>query len=222
MNIRFSEEIRKAAPGLKALVITADIKNSPTPDTLWGEITTVAERVRTSYEMPMVNKHPAIAATRTAYKACGKEPNRYRPSQESLMRRMVKGMELYRSLSVIDLGNLLSVASGHSVGAFDADKLAGDTATLGVGREGEEYEGIGRGVLNIAGMPVWRDSEGGFGTPTSDHERTKIDENTSRLFMIVNMYDPYNVDEVEALAHRLLTTYADARNIQMTIHPCNC
>ena len=36
--------------------------------------------------------------------------------------------------------------------------------TLGVGREGEPFEGIGRGELNIAHMPVYRDAVGGVGT----------------------------------------------------------
>ena len=37
---------------------------------------------------------------------------------------------------------------------------------------------IGRGLLNIEGLPVFRDSVGGIGTPTSDNERTKLSEDT--------------------------------------------
>ena len=40
---------------------------------------------------------------------------------------------------------------------------------LGIGKSGEPYEGIGRGELNIEGMPVYRDAMGGIGTPTSDN-----------------------------------------------------
>ncbi|MDD6722408.1 MAG: hypothetical protein PUE10_00710, partial [Bacteroidales bacterium] len=74
---------------------------------------------------------------------------------------------------------------------------------------------IGRGPLNIAGMPVWRDNTGGIGTPTSDNERTKLSPSTRRLLMIVNMYgDEMPVADIEALARRLLVTYASAKNIQ--------
>ena len=59
---------------------------------------------------------------------------------------------------------------------------------LGIGKAGEPYEGIGRGELNIEGMPVYRDSVGGIGTPTSDNERTKITENTEHLLAIMNGY----------------------------------
>lgn len=210
-----SDEIRAKAPALRVLQIEAEIENPDTPEALWAELEALAADVHGRYAMEMVNKRPAIAATRTAYKACGKEPNRYRPSSEALMRRMVKGLELYRTAAVIDLINLLSVACGHSIGGFDADRIDGDTVTLGIGREGEPYEAIGRGPLNIAGMPVWRDNTGGIGTPTSDNERTKLSPSTRRLLMIVNMYgDEMPVADIEALARRLLITYASAKNIQ--------
>ena len=210
-----SDEIRAKAPALRVLQIEAEVENPDTPEALWAELEALAADVHGRYAMEMVNKRPAIAATRTAYKACGKEPNRYRPSSEALMRRMVKGLELYRTAAVIDLINLLSVACGHSIGGFDADRIDGDTVTLGIGREGEPYEAIGRGPLNIAGMPVWRDNTGGIGTPTSDNERTKLSPSTRRLLMIVNMYgDEMPVADIEALARRLLVTYASAKNIQ--------
>ena len=39
-----------------------------------------------------------------------------------------------------------------------SDKIQGDTLVLGIGKSGEPYEGIGRGELNIEGMPVYRDA----------------------------------------------------------------
>lgn len=221
MQLILSEEIRKAAPGLTVLLVEANIENAPTSDELWQELTTVSERMRGSYEMDMINKRPAIAATRKAYKACGKEPNRYRPSSEALCRRMVKGLELYRSLTVIDLINLLSVATGHSIGGFDADKIVGDKLTIGIGREEEPYEAIGRGPLNVAGLPILRDEQGGIGTPTSDHERTKLSEETKHLVMVFNMYgEEMPLEDIKILTCRLLELYAHATDIKMEL--CNC
>ena len=218
MEFVISDRIRAAAPAYRAIVVTADVVNRPTDDALWAHLHRVADDVRANYAMEQVNKREAIAATRRAYKACGKEPNRYRPSSEALMRRMVKGLELYRTLSVIDLINVLSVETGHSIGGFDADKIVGTTLTLGVGDEGEPYEAIGRGQLNIAGMPVWRDSLGGIGTPTSDNDRTKLSEDSVHLLMIINMYGMENAaDVVVARAEKLLRTYADAENIVTTL-----
>ena len=95
-------------------------------------------------------------------------------------------------------------------------RIVGDTITLGVGREGEPYEGIGRGVLNIAGMPVVRDAIGGIGTPTSDNERTKMSLQTTRLLALVNGYDG-NAEQVRQCCQficDLLQRYADGKEFQ--------
>lgn len=216
MFLEIEPQVKVAAPALKVVVLEADIDNRPTPDGLWAEIGAAAAEVA-RLPMEAVNKRPAIAATRAAYKALGKEPNRYRPSAEALCRRCVKGMELYRSLAVIDLINLLSIQSGHSIGGFDADRLEGDVLRLGVGREGEPYEAIHRGQLNIAHMPVIRDAVGGIGTPTSDNERTKLSAESRRLLMTINMYDGGGGAEAEARliadAERLLREYAGSTDI---------
>ena len=91
--------------------------------------------------------------------------------------------------TLVDLINLASIKYGYSIGGFDADKFVGDTLTLGIGKAGEPYEGIGRGMINIEGLPVYRDALGGVGTPTSDHERTKITINTRHLLVLINGYD---------------------------------
>jgi len=44
-------------------------------------------------------------------------------------------------------------------------------------------------VLNVEGLPLFRDNAGGIGTPTSDNERTKISMSTTRLLMIINGYN---------------------------------
>lgn len=217
MEIIFDEEIRRAAPGLKVYTVEADVTNPPTPDGLWNEILAACREINTKYELADIRHRPSIDAIRNAYKALGKEPNRYRPSSEALMRRAVKGLDLYRSLTCIDLINLVSLVSGHSIGGFDADKIEGSTLTLGAGREGEPYEGIGRGELNIAGMPVFRDTIGGIGTPTSDNERTKLSPDTRRIFMTVNIYGESEVPSVEVIAmmERLLRTYAGSTEVRV-------
>ncbi len=218
MEISFEPAIKDAAPSLTVLCIEADIENGPTSDTLWNEICRCVSDIAASTPMEAVRHRPAIDATRAVYKALGKDPNRYRPSAEALCRRAVKGLELYRTLTVIDLINLLSMASGHSIGGFDADKIEGGRLTLGVGRAEEPYEAIGRGMLNIEGLPVYRDTIGGVGTPTSDNDRTKLSADSRRLLMTVNMYgsSEMTVEEVEAMLCRLLEDYAGSKNIKVT------
>ena len=218
MKIILENDILSVAPTLKVIKVEASVINPPTSDFLWQELLAEGKRVRNTYEMAMINKRPGIAATRQAYKALGKEPNRYRPSSEALCRRLVKGMELYRTLTLIDLINLLSVRSGYSIGGFDLDKIQGDTLRLGSGREGEKFEAIGRGLLNIESLPIYRDEIGGIGTPTSDEERTKLSENTSRLLMCINIYgEELSIEDTINLTTDLLTRHASATDINIEI-----
>lgn len=214
MEIVISDKIKSAAPDYFMVLVEADVTNSVTSDSLWQEIEDYSAYLRENVELSQVNKRSGIVATRNAYKACGKDPNRYRPSSEALCRRIVRGMELYKIDTLVDLVNLLSMKSGYSVSGFDRDKIAGDTLTISVGEEGEPFEGIGRGPLNIAGMPVYRDAIGGIGTPTSDNERTKIDLNTTHAVICIHIYGlDMPIEEAISLTERLLTQYAAARNI---------
>ena len=58
--------------------------------------------------MADIKLQPVIAATREAYKRCGKDPGRYRPSAEALRRRLMRGIPLYQIDTLLDLINLVS------------------------------------------------------------------------------------------------------------------
>ena len=189
MKVIVSNEIFAVCPGFVGACVEAEVENSSYSADLWAEMDAVSEQVREGLTTESLKELPSIAATRRVYRACGKDPSRYRPASEALMRRLLQGKPLYQIDTLVDLVNLASIRFGYSIGGFDADKFVGDCLTLGVGRAGEPYEGIGRGVLNIEGLPVYRDAVGGVGTPTSDHERTKITLDTRRLLVLVNGYD---------------------------------
>jgi DNA/RNA-binding domain of Phe-tRNA-synthetase-like protein len=188
-KITLSDEFRTACPVFKGCALYAKVEDTPHNDALWEEIAVATDWLRREFTPDSVKLRSGIHSTREAYKACGKDPSRYRPSNEQLCRRLLQGKELYEVSTVVDLLNLASIRFGYSIGGFDMDKVSGDDIVLGIGREGEDYEGIGRGRLNIAGMPVYRDSIGGIGTPTSDHERTKMSAETKNLMCFINGYD---------------------------------
>ncbi len=212
MNIVVTDEIEHVCPDFVGAAVEASVSNTEYNEPLWQEINALGEEYRRTLSTETLKLMSGIAATRTVYKRCGKDPSRYRPSAEALIRRMLQGKELYRIDTLVDLINLASIKFGYSIGGFDADKFVGNTISLGVGKEGEPYEGIGRGMINIAGLPVYRDSQGGVGTPTSDNERTKIGLGTTRTLILVNGYDG-NRDNVMACAvfiQELLRRYADS------------
>lgn len=195
MEVIVSKEIEQVCPEFVGACVEAGVVNTPYSEALWKEIEALGQRYRQELTTETLKEMTSIAATRRVYKACGKDPSRYRPASEALIRRVLQGKNLYQRDTLVDLINLASIAYGYSIGGFDADKFVGETLTLGIGREGEPYEGIGRGMINIHGLPVYRDAEGGVGTPTSDNERTKMTLDTRHLLVLINGYDG-NVERV--------------------------
>ena len=187
MQVTISPEIKTTCPELTLALISCEVQNGPTTEAFWAEMEEEVARIKSTFQLDEINKRTAIAATRRVYKALGKDPNRYRPSAEALCRRIVRDIPVYRVSLLVDIINLVSIRSGFSIGGFDLTKIQGDLR-LGVGTAEDEFEAIGRGRLNIEGLPVYRDTVGGIGTPTSDNERTKISDNTSQLMMIINGY----------------------------------
>lgn len=217
MQITISNQIKEICPDLKVAVVVCKVRNTPTTEALWSEITAEGERIVSVYKLEDINKRPEILATRAAYKSLGKDPNRYRPSAEALCRRIVRGLPLYQVSTLVDIINLVSIRSGFSIGGFDIGKIQGDIV-LGVGTADDEFDAIGRGLLNIEGLPVYRDKLGGIGTPTSDNERTKISGDTTDLLMLINGYSgELGLQEAVDFSKALLEKYANLMSFEFRL-----
>jgi DNA/RNA-binding domain of Phe-tRNA-synthetase-like protein len=117
----------------------------------------------------------------------------------------------------VDLLNLISLESGFSIGGYDAEKIIGNIE-FGVGKENEPYEAIGRGMLNIENLPLFRDDLGAFGSPTSDSLRTMVTDETTKFLMIIIAFSQNN--NLEATMKRCLELYekyANADSISIKI-----
>ncbi len=182
--VKISDLIKKKVPETQLGYIQADVKYEKNSPELKKEIQKIIE-IKQNIPLEKIKEIPQIAYSRKAYKIFGKDPARYRLSAESLYRRIVKGKGLYFIDNVVDTINLASIYTGFSIGGYDYHKIQGEKIVFDIGRKDEEYFGIGRGKLNIENLPVFRDALGAFGSPTSDSERTKIDENTSKILLLV-------------------------------------
>lgn len=221
LSVKISSSIASLLPHVVIGLLQCKVSNTSYNDELWTDIEDYSKQFKQTYQLADINQRETIAATREAYRKTGKEPNRYRPSAEALCRRLVKGESLYRISTIVDCINLISVKTGYSIGGFDRDSIIGNSLELGIGQAGEEFYAIGRGLLNIEGLPVYRDEKGPIGTPTSDHERTKISLNTHHLVLIVNGFDGSitSVQQTLDFSRELLLKYTNASNISEKIVP---
>jgi len=157
-----------------------------------------------------------IQETRAAYKACGKEPSRYRPSAEALLKRLRTKKELYYINNVVDTINYLSIKTHYSIGGFDFQRIDMPIA-CDIG-DSAPYEAIGRGDLNIAKMPGMKDKQGFFGTPTSDSTRTMVRDETNKLLIVFyDFYGNASLENALELAGEMLTAHCGGEVQEKTI-----
>ena len=184
INFSFDPEIKELFPSLTAGIMTGSVDNNAHDPALWNVVLETTEKLAPSLSPESIREMTFVKLGKDAYRKLGKDPNRYRVSSEALLRRLANGKGIYQINSLVDILNLVSINTGITIGGFDLDKIKG-SIRLGIGNENEEFEAIGKGELNIHRLPVYRDSLGAIGSPTSDCVRTMITENTSRFLMII-------------------------------------
>ncbi len=217
INIKISEELKEKCPEVSLGCIEAEVIVEEGRDELWNLINSRCDEIQATIKPEEVLKIPNIDSSRSAYKKLGKDPSRYRLSSESLVKRIVKGLGLYRVNNVVDINNLISMTSGYSVGTYDLDKIEG-TIKFVIGGKGETYSGIGRGPINLENLPVFEDEKGKFGSSTSDSERAMITAETKHILMnIISFHGDEELKEHIEGAIELLKKYADATVIESKI-----
>ena len=153
------------------------------PSDLKRKIHELTDAVASQYRSHAPGEIAGVKAIRRIFHKAGMDPTRYRPSSESLLRRVVKGKGLYFINSAVDVVNYFSLKTLLPMGLYNA-ALIQPPVELRIGKEGESYRGIGRDVLHLAHFPVLADSEGPFGSPISDSVRTQVTEDATRLLWV--------------------------------------
>jgi DNA/RNA-binding domain of Phe-tRNA-synthetase-like protein len=161
-----------------------------------------AESARTAAEAADVT-----AAVRTMYRRVGLDPTKTRPSSEALLRRVRKGDALPRINSLVDIVNWCSLESQLPFGLYDRAHIHG-LVSMRLGREGEEYPGIRKDAVHVAGRLTLVDDEGPFGNPTSDSARTMVTPATTSVLVVI--FTPVGVS-ASVLERALAATSARVR-----------
>jgi len=216
-TINISEEIRQKWPQTALGSITARVTVTESPEKLKELLSSTAEKINKRLKIEDVSQLPPIKQGRKAYKAFGKDPARYRLASEALLRRILKGKGMYFVNNIVEINNLVSLESGFPICAFDLEKV-NNPITFRIGKKDEAYQGIGRGPLNIENLPVFSDSEGALGSPTSDSERVQITPETRWLNMnIVSFSGQENLEFYLESLKRYLEGFAEAEIINKKI-----
>lgn len=211
MKINIGEELKNKIPEFRVIAYTMTVDNSKTTD-VDNLLLSIKEEYTNYVPLTEVVKIPKIKVSRDGYKKLGKDPSHTRLACEALIRRVIKGDDLYRLGDIIDLGNVLSIKTMRSVCVVDLDKIEGDV-TIRIGTKDDIYYGINRGVINVDKIPLYTDNLSPFGNPTSDTDRTKVTEKTKNILIMIICFNQEEMVEDEKLLLSLYQKYTNARNI---------
>ena len=215
MHITISRSILDTLPDFNIVALLMDVKAKETTDDIKELINQYQERIKEEYSsLEDVLNIPLIKKARDGYKMLGQDPSRYRLACESLLRRIVKGNDLYIINNLVDIGNILSIDFKRSTAVLDFDKIRGDI-TIRRGLASDVYEGIGRGIINVENIPVYEDDISSFGSTTSDTLRTSVSLSTKKMLLFIVCFDDDNHDDEIDKAIKYYEKYAEAKNIEI-------
>ena len=163
-------------PGVLVFDEVSVLERDPRLD---GPLARAAELARSAAEAADVT-----AEVRAMYRRVGIDPTKTRPSSEALLRRVRKGNALPRINTLVDIVNWCSLESQLPFGLYDRAHVRGPV-TLRLGRDGEEYAGIRKDVVHVAGRLTLADDEGPFGNPTSDSARTMVTPAATQALVVI-------------------------------------
>ncbi len=181
---------------LAGVVCLADVTVQEQP-AVWQETAQVAAALRATHAGKLPSEIAGLQEARELYKSFGMDPSRHRPSSEALLRRVLQDKELYRLDSAVDCCNLASLTYLLPIGLYDLACVEGDVQ-LRTGLDGEHYEGIRKGPVNLGGRLGLFDARGGFGSPTSDSARTSVGTSTRDVLAVIMATGAYPPARMEA------------------------
>lgn len=165
---------------------------------LKGRIQLFQEQLFLELQETPVTERPGIEEWRALWKALGADPNRYRHSAESLMRRVAKKNFLTPLHLAVDLNNIFSLKHEIPIGIYDAKHIAGDVE-IGLGTEETGYEGLNGRYNKLKNILYSKDGEGPFGSPFVDSVRTSVTEETTEALQIFYLRPSFGKKECEEL-----------------------
>jgi DNA/RNA-binding domain of Phe-tRNA-synthetase-like protein len=192
---RLQVTVTTAVPNAKfGIILYEGITISQSPQMLKGRIRLFQESFHLELEDKEMKDISGVAEWRSVFKQTGTDPSRYRPSVESLYRRIKKGQFLEAFSSAVDLNNFFSLKYEIPLGIYDMSKIDGDVR-VEVGGEDTVYEGLNGRDIKLLNMLHTADMNGPFGSPFIDSKRTAISAETKSALHVV--YFKPSMEDVE-------------------------
>ncbi|HEY6284726.1 MAG TPA: phenylalanine--tRNA ligase beta subunit-related protein [Ktedonobacteraceae bacterium] len=207
MQLQLDEKLKTRIAGVTFGMLTIHgVTVRESDERLWKQVEILSQRLASEFSLDRLSENEQIDAVRGLQRSFGFDPTRYRPSSESLLRRVLKGQGLYQINTAVDVNNLCSLEFLLPMCSYDLRYVKGQVRVR-IGEAGEEYPGIGRQVFQAENKVIIADDSGIMGSTVSDSERTKVSTETTDILLAI--YGPANMDP------RIIEQYATLAGLRM-------
>lgn len=199
MEVSLNPSLLTQLPELKIGIIHyTKIVVAESPQMIKGRLQLYQENLYLEMQDQPVTEREGIAEWRQLWKQLGADPNRYRHSAESLMRRVSKQNYLTPLHSGVDLNNFFSLQYEIPVGIYDIAHLKGNIE-IALGNEETGYEGLNGRFNTLNHILFSRDEEGPFGSPFVDSQRTAVSKATTEALHIFYLRPSLATEDAQKL-----------------------
>ncbi|WP_335872582.1 B3/B4 domain-containing protein [Bacillus sp. 2205SS5-2] len=185
-----------------------NITAGESPQMLKGRLQLFQESIFFEADTTPLSERPGIKEWRKIFKSYGKNPSRYRPASEALIKRIYSQNYLPSVQSAIDLNNFFSLQYETPIGLYDLSQLT-DQVEITIGEEADSYEGLNGRVNSLVDLLISRDQKGAFGSPFVDSKRTAVTTNTKHALQIVYLPSSIHVEQAERLTQSLESMFVN-------------
>ena len=147
----------------------------------------IFNEIRAKMTLEETKDDPIFRSYRDLYWTFGMDPTKLRVSSEAVLRRILKGLNLWRISDIVDIINLASAYHKIPIGLVDLSKLEGDLV-IRTAHEGEVFQRIGGKTITCRGREIVVADEQKivcFGYATHDSERTMITKDSTSVLVLL-------------------------------------
>jgi DNA/RNA-binding domain of Phe-tRNA-synthetase-like protein len=188
MKFVISEKIKEKFPDLRIGYLVADkVDNTgEVPEILKGRNQDLEEILRSKFDLTTLGDVTLISLWRDIYLENGSKPNKFLPTVEALLKRVLKGNNIPIINKAVNSYLIAELKTLLPIGGYDIETLEGDIV-LDFSEGHEMFSGFGsEDELTFAGEIVYSDAKSVLTRRWNyrDAVRTQITENSTKIILM--------------------------------------
>ncbi|MBU0458808.1 hypothetical protein KJ652_04775 [Patescibacteria group bacterium] len=235
MNFTISPTVFENYPNLAiGVIVVKNADNSGSFPEVTEMLRSEEARIRNTIDLETFREHPNLAALQEAHRKFGSNPNKFAPSAQALVKRVLKGGQLPSINPLVDIYNVISMRYVVCAGAEDTDKCEGDIRLdYADGTESFALIGTDEEDPPDEGELVYKDDRGVICRKLNwrEGDRTRTDEGTKNAVVVIEGFPPFTrgdldkaLDEVSEMLEKycgagVRVEVLDKDNSELQINP---